>query len=137
MVPSAHPTPSPDAQGNLGKDRVMDLKDFMQSKWVRVAQDPQTVWRVLEELPIWIERVRDSELVNRARRLRNYLTSGRCSVADIALVVGALLYLISPIDAIPDFIPVAGWLDDIAVAGLVLGYLDKKAADCEPPQVSS
>ena len=29
------------------------------------------------------------------------------------------LYIISPIDFIPDFIPVVGWIDDI-VAGIVL-----------------
>jgi len=47
---------------------------------------------------------------------------------DIILIVAALLNLISPIDAVPDFIPIAGWLDDVTVAGLVLSYLDKKAS---------
>jgi uncharacterized membrane protein YkvA (DUF1232 family) len=31
------------------------------------------------------------------------------------ILILALLYIISPIDAIPDFIPVAGWVDDLAV----------------------
>jgi uncharacterized membrane protein YkvA (DUF1232 family) len=105
----------------------MDVKGFMESKWVHAARDPQTVARVMEELPFWMEKVNHSELVARARRLWNYLTSGRASTADFILVVGALLYIISPIDAIPDFIPVVGWLDDMAIAGLVLGYLDNKA----------
>ncbi|MDM1377665.1 MULTISPECIES: YkvA family protein [Myroides] len=36
-----------------------------------------------------------------------------------ALIVGALglLYGISPIDLVPDVIPVAGWLDDLVIAG--------------------
>jgi uncharacterized membrane protein YkvA (DUF1232 family) len=29
----------------------------------------------------------------------------------------ALLYGVSPIDALPDFIPVVGWVDDVAVLG--------------------
>jgi uncharacterized membrane protein YkvA (DUF1232 family) len=27
----------------------------------------------------------------------------------------ALLYILSPIDLVPDFIPVAGWVDDVVV----------------------
>ena len=37
----------------------------------------------------------------------------------VALVI-AMLYLISPIDAIPDFIPFAGLVDDFGVFGLVM-----------------
>jgi uncharacterized membrane protein YkvA (DUF1232 family) len=31
------------------------------------------------------------------------------------ILILALLYILSPIDLIPDFIPVAGWIDDAAV----------------------
>ena len=32
-----------------------------------------------------------------------------------ATIIGALVYFISPIDAVPDFIPVAGYADDLAI----------------------
>ena len=38
----------------------------------------------------------------------------------IAAIVGALLYVFSPIDLIPDFIPVLGLTDDAAVLALCL-----------------
>jgi len=38
----------------------------------------------------------------------------------IAAIVTALLYVLSPIDAIPDFIPVVGYLDDAAVVAVCL-----------------
>jgi uncharacterized membrane protein YkvA (DUF1232 family) len=31
------------------------------------------------------------------------------------ILILALLYIVSPIDLIPDFIPVAGWADDLLV----------------------
>jgi len=31
------------------------------------------------------------------------------------ILIAALLYIISPIDLIPDVIPVVGWADDLAV----------------------
>jgi uncharacterized membrane protein YkvA (DUF1232 family) len=33
------------------------------------------------------------------------------------------LYLISPIDLIPDFIPLAGWLDDLVIVPLLVSWL--------------
>ncbi|HEY5575519.1 MAG TPA: DUF1232 domain-containing protein [Clostridiaceae bacterium] len=37
----------------------------------------------------------------------------------IAIIIG-LLYLVAPIDSIPDFIPLAGFIDDAAVLGLII-----------------
>lgn len=38
-------------------------------------------------------------------------------------IVGALGYLVLPVDLIPDFIPLVGWADDAAVIAAVLGYV--------------
>jgi len=43
----------------------------------------------------------------------------------IGSVVFALLYVLSPIDLIPDFIPVIGLLDDAVVLGLCLALAEK------------
>jgi uncharacterized membrane protein YkvA (DUF1232 family) len=37
----------------------------------------------------------------------------------------AVLYLLSPIDLIPDFIPVIGQLDDLLIISLVVRYVKK------------
>lgn len=106
----------------------MNMDGFKNSSWVRDAGSEEAKKQVISGFPGWIGKVKNSDLVEKAFRLWDYLWSGRASTGDIILVIAALAYLISPIDAVPDFIPIAGWLDDVAVATLVLTYLDRKVS---------
>ena len=45
--------------------------------------------------------------------------------STLALLAGGLAYLALPVDLVPDFIPVAGWMDDAAV----LAWIFKRCAD--------
>lgn len=63
-----------------------------------------------------------AKLVYVALILYYTLQSNDVSVKDKAIIIGALGYLISPLDIIPDAIPIAGLSDDLAV----LLYVVKK-----------
>jgi len=39
------------------------------------------------------------------------------------LIMGTLAYIILPVDIIPDFIPIVGWLDDVFILGLTINSL--------------
>lgn len=41
----------------------------------------------------------------------------------IATIVMALLYLINPLDLIPDFIPGIGYIDDLSILGIGMGWI--------------
>ena len=43
------------------------------------------------------------------------IQSDKVSLKDKAIIIGALGYLISPLDAVPDAIPIAGLSDDLGV----------------------
>jgi len=55
------------------------------------------------------------ELLEQAVLLYILLTDADVPKWVKAIVIAALLYLIDPVDAVPDVIPVAGLLDDLAV----------------------
>ena len=61
-----------------------------------------------------------AKLVYAALILYYTLQSDKVSKADKALIVGALGYMISPLDAVPDAIPIVGLTDDLAVLVYVL-----------------
>lgn len=49
----------------------------------------------------------------------------------IAAVVAALLYVLSPIDLIPDFIPVVGYLDDAMIVAACLLMVEQQLSEYE------
>jgi uncharacterized membrane protein YkvA (DUF1232 family) len=63
------------------------------------------------------------QLPNYARLVFGLLTDPRVSLLDKGLVGAAVAYVISPIDLVPDFIPVIGELDDLFVLVLAIQHL--------------
>jgi uncharacterized membrane protein YkvA (DUF1232 family) len=39
------------------------------------------------------------------------------------LMLAVPLYLVSPIDLVPDFIPIVGWLDDLVIVPLLVSWI--------------
>ena len=60
------------------------------------------------------------KLVYAALILYYTLENPKVSIKDKAIIIGALGYLISPLDVMPDAIPIAGLSDDLAVLIYVL-----------------
>lgn len=42
---------------------------------------------------------------------------------NLGIIVATVVYVISPLDAIPDVVPVLGWVDDVAIIGYALNRL--------------
>lgn len=60
-------------------------------------------------------------------RLLRSIISDRGAPKDVRLVIGLLfVWILSPIDLIPEFIPVIGPIDDVIVAVVALRYLRRR-----------
>lgn len=70
-----------------------------------------------------------AKLVYAALILYYTLQSDKVSATNKAMIIGALGYLISPLDVVPDAIPIAGLADDL---GVLVYVLKKVWTDVDP-----
>ena len=82
---------------------------------------------------LWALRPRDVGLAELVRVVPDVVRLVRDLLADSTTprgprlaLAGLLLWLVSPIDLVPEFIPVLGPLDDVVVAVLVLRYVRRR-----------
>jgi uncharacterized membrane protein YkvA (DUF1232 family) len=66
-------------------------------------------------------------LPNLVRLFRGLLSDARVPRSSKVLLVLGALWLASPIDLIPEFLPGIGAIDDAVIAGLVLRHVVKRA----------
>jgi uncharacterized membrane protein YkvA (DUF1232 family) len=95
------------------------------------------VWAGLVVL-LWILRPRDVRLrellvlvPDLLRLVRDLIADRSTPFAVRVALVGLLAWLVSPIDLIPEFVPVLGPLDDVVVAVLVLRFVRRRLGDAE------
>ena len=97
-----------------------------------IAAGLVAAWVVLVAL-FWFLRPRDVGLREAVavvpdllRLIRDLIRDRRTPLDVRAVLVGMLLWVLSPIDLIPEFIPVIGPLDDVVVAVIALRYTRRR-----------
>ena len=73
--------------------------------------DENSFWETVKKYAVTIGR----EVVEQALSMFYALQDPDTPTWAKSIMIGALVYLVSPLDAIPDVIPVVGLTDDIAV----------------------
>ncbi|MDQ7817647.1 MAG: YkvA family protein [Melioribacteraceae bacterium] len=96
----------------------LDLKYDSPSKVEKGEQEvEERLWEKLERVGKKISFAKDIKALYRYMRDK-YVPWYRKSI-----VIGALIYFISPIDAVPDLAPLVGYLDDLGVITAVLKFM--------------
>ena len=104
---------------------------------VAVVLGVLVLWALLLAIT-WVFRPRDVRLRDLAGVVPDLLRLVRDLIVDRSVplrvrivLVGLLAWLVSPIDLIPDFIPILGPLDDLIVSVIVLRYVRRRLGDIE------
>ena len=77
----------------------------------------ERLWEKVERIGKKISFAKD------IKALYNYMKDPSVPWYRKSIVVGALIYFISPIDAVPDLAPLVGYLDDLGVIMAVLKFM--------------
>ncbi|MBS2013622.1 MAG: DUF1232 domain-containing protein [Deltaproteobacteria bacterium] len=74
--------------------------------------------------------------IGRLRALLRYFRDSNASIVGKLFVFAAVVYVISPVDLVPD-VPVVGWLDDMGVMSLAVAFMWKMVAKYRDASVRS
>jgi len=125
----------PETQGDISNEindeKIKEKSEEVNSKAKEYLKDKEKLRKLIEEAE---EKAKDKEhkkgfvqetwdnLKSMFELLRAYIKGDYRNIpyASLLLIVGAILYFVLPTDAIPDFIPGIGYLDDAAVIGFTL-----------------
>ena len=108
---------------NNGND-ITELEEFADLDFGGESETEEKIKFVEENLWEKLERVgKKISFAKDILALVRYMRDPLVSWHRKAIVVGALIYFISPIDAIPDIAPLVGYLDDLGVITAVLKFL--------------
>jgi uncharacterized membrane protein YkvA (DUF1232 family) len=105
---------------NTYLDNLDDLDFGGQSEeetFEKIEYVESNIWTKLEAVGKKISFAKD------ILALVSYMRDSYVSWHRKAIVVGALIYFISPIDTIPDLAPLFGYLDDLGVITALLKFL--------------
>jgi uncharacterized membrane protein YkvA (DUF1232 family) len=95
------------------KQKALELRDKLANQF-----DPNKAKEFIEDMKSksWYD---DFKLLYEMVTDKTYTISGYTKV----IIMGALAYVIMPVDIIPDFIPVIGWIDDVFVLSMTINSI--------------
>jgi uncharacterized membrane protein YkvA (DUF1232 family) len=114
-------------------DHEKRLKDSVESAQT-IVDDSEAVSRLADQAHMKARRAekqlkgirKDFDTLVRMMRAsasRKYKDMG---VTSILIVIGAVIYFVNPIDAIPDFLPLFGLTDDLSVIAFAISRVRKE-----------
>lgn len=116
----------------MDKNDTNQSSSFEKSKWVdrmvEILKDPKRLADFEKAVTNFLAaKGKSSPTMRRAelafRMFRSGMGKELLTPRNVLILGAALLYLISPLDAIPDLMPIIGLLDDLGILSMVLAIV--------------
>ena len=130
-------------KSNLKQRLIRSIKDLENSKWWKSANDPKVQNTVCDTASLLLgkiggnhpvaKQVRTAIALFKNSKTRQSLLSPR----NIIILTAALLYTVAPLDAIPDLLPVVGWLDDLGLLSMAIAAVMGSAPATEKKETAA
>ena len=112
---------------NLSEDQVKEALESGYGQSEALLNDKDELDNFLQRLELKIKEIpfvgeKFTKIPVMISLVKNYVEGKYTTVpyGTILAVLSSLIYFVAPIDIFPDFIPFAGYLDDMAVMGLCM-----------------
>lgn len=117
-------------------DKETIIEKFKSGEWMDKAQSclktPDSLKKLSDELSGYMNKDGLKNVQNQLVQLYDYvkllLTKGYYDYKDhtLVLIIAVIIYVVSPIDLIPDYLPAVGLIDDSALVGWLFQKLGDK-----------
>lgn len=117
-------------------DKETIIEKFKSGEWMDKAQSclktPDSLKKLSDDLSGYMNKDGlknvQSQLVQLYDYVKQLLTKGYYDYKDhtLVLIIAVIIYVVSPIDLIPDYLPAVGLIDDSALVGWLFQKLGDK-----------
>lgn len=107
--------------------QIRSAEDLLSSPWGKAAANVKNPKMIVQQAESIARKYPKSQMAQRVLEASALVKKGGLKGESFdpraaIIMLAALLYVVCPLDVIPDMIPVVGWLDDIGVLGIALYY---------------
>ncbi|MBN8706726.1 MAG: DUF1232 domain-containing protein [Bacteroidetes bacterium] len=103
--------------------KIESLEELQRSKYYQQAGTPEAEKEISNRFTSVFDRIRHSAMADKVLLMFLYFKDPNTSKAKKLIIGAGLLYFITPLDFIPDTIPILGFLDDIGILSMVASYM--------------